>query len=134
MIAVVSAAAADWLLYALGIGSMHGIGQYQGHVWMGNMTFPGYSFAAGVVGLAVALAILIIRRRAGWQHGLFALVIFCLAFVPLCRVWFCSPRFHDSKTQQPPGWLLDGKESKNPEQSGGANGVRSATATAHLGS
>jgi hypothetical protein len=113
-VAILSAVAADWVLYAIGVGGMHAIGTYQGRGWMGNMTFPGWSFIAGLAGCTAVCAWLFIRKRIRAGGIVVAILLFVVCFLPLCRLWFCNPRFHDSVYQRPPGWLMGTEKESNP--------------------
>ena len=74
--AVLAAAVADRLLYALGIGTMHAIGSYQGRGWMGNMTFPAWPFFAGLAGFLVASAGMIINKTIRAAQVLVAFTLY----------------------------------------------------------
>jgi hypothetical protein len=116
-VAIISAIAADWLFYALGIGTMHSIGTFRERVWMGNMTHPGWSFLIGLVGFAATSAWILVRGRFGIAGAIVPLALYLACFLPLCRFWFCNPRFHDSMTQPAPGWMLRNGEQRKPEPS-----------------
>jgi hypothetical protein len=109
-IAIFTAVAVDWLLYAIGAGTMHVIGEYKGRGWMANMTFPGFSFIGGLLGLVAAPIWGMVEKRIRFVAAAVAFILYVAAFMPLCHLWFCSPRFHDSKTDPTPGWILKNGE------------------------